>query len=85
MILIPLSKSKPAYKWQRLPKNEIFHAQKGFSFLRLAWIYHNDRFKALLVFGALDLIFKVILLYVGYFKPLDRFLEICRCRDKRKS
>ena len=26
----------------------------------------NDRFKALLVFGALDPIFKVIVLYVGY-------------------
>ena len=33
--------------------------------MRLAWIYHNDTFKTLLVFGALDLIFKVIVLYVG--------------------
>ena len=46
--------------------------------MRLVWIYHNDRFKTLLVFGALDLIFKVIVLYVGYL-PLDRFLKICRC------
>ena len=52
--------------------------------MRLAWIYQNDRFKILLVFGALDLIFKVIVLYVGYL-PLDRFLEICRYRDKLKS
>ena len=47
-------------------ENEIFHARKGGAFMRLAWIYHNDRFKTLLVFGALDLIFKVIVLYVGY-------------------
>ena len=43
-----------------------------------------NRFKTLLVFGTLDLIFKVIVLYIGYL-PLDRFLEICRCRDKLKS
>ena len=42
--------------------------------MRLVWIYHNNRFKTLLVFGTLDLIFKVIVLYVGYL-PLDRFLE----------
>ena len=30
-------------------KNEIFHAPKGWTFMRLAWIYHNDRFKTLLV------------------------------------
>ena len=52
--------------------------------MRLVWIYHNDRFKTSLVFGAFDLILKVIVLYVGYL-PLDRFLEICRCRDKLKS
>ena len=36
-------------------KNERFHEPKGWIFIRLAWFYHNDRFKTLLVFGDLDL------------------------------
>ena len=65
MILILLSKSNQLTNGNVYLKNEIFHAPKGWTFMRLARIYHNDRFKTLLVFGALDLIFKVIVLYVG--------------------
>ena len=34
--------------------------------MRLKWLFHCDRFKTWSDFGDLDLIFKVIVLYIGY-------------------
>ena len=73
-------KVKSQFTGVKFPLKMSYFFYQWMNILRLAWIYHCDRFMICLIFGDLDLIFKVIDLQVEYL--LNKWMEfLLTCTD----